>query len=74
MDEEKIKGKIVLCDNEGGEYSDAKKEEVQSLGGIGLILVDDKSRAVASTYKEFPMTVISSKDAAEILSYINSTE
>ncbi|KAF2297967.1 hypothetical protein GH714_006785 [Hevea brasiliensis] len=75
MDKEKIKGNIILCDNEDGEYSDyEKKGEVQSLGGIGLILVDDKTKAVASTYKEFPMTVISSKDAAEILSYINSTK
>ncbi|XP_021668105.2 CO(2)-response secreted protease [Hevea brasiliensis] len=75
MDKEKIKGNIILCDNEDGEYSDyEKKGEVQSLGGIGLILVDDKTKAVASIYKEFPMTVISSKDAAEILSYINSTK
>ncbi|EEF52765.1 Cucumisin precursor, putative [Ricinus communis] len=75
MDKDMIKGKIVFCDNEDGELSEnQKKEEVQKLGGIGLVLVDDKTRAVAASYKEFPMTLISSEDAAEILSYINSTK
>jgi hypothetical protein len=47
---------------------------VQSLGGIGLVLVDDKMSGVASNYNEFPLTVISSKDAPGILSYLNSTK
>lgn len=70
-----IKGKIVLCDNDDDSYSFYDKEyEVQSLGGIGLVLVDDKMSGVASNYNEFPLTVISWKDAPGILSYLNSTK
>jgi hypothetical protein len=75
MDGEMIKGKIVLCDNDDDSYSFYDKEyEVQSLGGIGLVLVDDKMSGVASNYTEVPLTVISSKDAPGILSYLNSTK
>ncbi|XP_061968703.1 CO(2)-response secreted protease-like [Populus nigra] len=75
MDGEMIKGKIVLCYNDDDSYSFYDKEyEVQSLGGIGLVLVDDKMSGVASNYNEFPLTVISSKDAPGILSYLNSTK
>lgn len=69
-----VKGKIVLCDNDDGMYPGTyKRDEVKSLGGIGVVLVDDESRAVAMNYGEFPATAITSKDKTEILSYINST-
>lgn len=69
-----IKGKIVLCVNTDQIYSAADKlDEIKKNGGVGLILVDDLTRSVPSTYGSFPMTVISSKDGKEILSYINST-
>lgn len=67
-----VKGKIVLCDNDDDSVVD-KKDAVKSLGGVGVIVIDDQSRAVASSYGTFPLTVISSKEAAEILAYINST-
>ncbi|XP_065847645.1 CO(2)-response secreted protease-like [Euphorbia lathyris] len=74
MEKDMIKGKIVVCDNDNESDSPTqKKQEVQILEGVGMILVDDITKGVASVYKEFPMTVISSKDAAQILSYINST-
>ncbi|XP_030446914.1 CO(2)-response secreted protease-like isoform X1 [Syzygium oleosum] len=74
MDAAKIEGKIVVCDNDDNEYSEKSKlEEVKDLGGVGLILVDDEQRSVASIYGAFPMTVVSSEDASEILSYMNST-
>ncbi|KAJ9675080.1 hypothetical protein PVL29_024149 [Vitis rotundifolia] len=74
LGEDKIKGRIVLCDNDDGEYTQTEKlEEVKRLGGVGLILIDDEIRAVSSRYGAFPLTVITSKDASEILSYINST-
>lgn len=68
-----VKGKIVLCDNDDdmGSVVD-KKDGVKSLGGVGVIVIDDQSRAVASSYGTFPLTVISSKEAAEIQAYINS--
>ncbi|XVE69691.1 hypothetical protein DITRI_Ditri10aG0011500 [Diplodiscus trichospermus] len=75
MDQEIIKGKIVVCDNDNSLYAQSeKKEEVKNLGGIGVVLIDDESRAVASTFGTFPMTVISSNDSATVLSYINSTK
>ncbi|XP_022769223.1 CO(2)-response secreted protease-like isoform X2 [Durio zibethinus] len=75
MDQGIIKGKIVVCDNEDSLYAPSeKKDEVKKLGGIGVVLIDDESRTVASTFGIFPMTVISSKDAAKVLSYINSTK
>ncbi|KAK2982266.1 hypothetical protein RJ640_020818, partial [Escallonia rubra] len=74
LDGTKVKGKILLCENKDGEYSYKEKlEEVVRLGGIGLILIDDDFRAVASNYRSFPMTAVTSKDGAEILSYIKST-
>ncbi|KAF3445319.1 hypothetical protein FNV43_RR10494 [Rhamnella rubrinervis] len=50
-----------------------KINTVKSLGGIGVIIIDDISRAVAENYAAFPATVISSKDSKDILSYLNST-
>ncbi|PON73422.1 Subtilase [Parasponia andersonii] len=69
-----IKGKIVVCENKDDYSTYDKRDTVKSLGGIGVIIVDDKSRFVAENYREFPATVISSKDAADVLSYINSTK
>ncbi|KAJ6336753.1 hypothetical protein OIU76_006597 [Salix suchowensis] len=61
-----IKEKIVICENDDDKHSQyVKKEEVQSLGGIGIVLVDNKTRGFADNFMEFPMTVTSSKDAAE---------
>ncbi|CAK7346143.1 unnamed protein product [Dovyalis caffra] len=75
LDGKKIKGKIVICENDGENgNSFLKMYEVKNSGGIGVVLVDDKTRGDASDYEEFPMTVISSKDAAGILSYLNSTK
>lgn len=65
----------MLCENfDGSSYASSARDEVKSKGGIGCIFVDDKTRAVASGYGTFPTTVIDSKEAAEIFSYINSTK
>ncbi|KAK4351851.1 hypothetical protein RND71_027369 [Anisodus tanguticus] len=75
LDEKKVKGKIVLCDNRDGEYpASMKLSEVRSKGGIGFILVDDNARTVAPKFKSFPAAVVTEKDSNEILSYINSTK
>lgn len=76
MDKDLIKGKIVICNHDDGadDYSlNRKIDGVKGLGGIGIAFIDDQSRAVAYTYGAFPATVITTKDAEEILSYINST-
>lgn len=75
IDKDLISGKIVVCENRDGEYSKVEKiDNVKSLGGIGLVLIEDATRAVASTYGTFPMTLVTSKDGDQILSYINSTK
>ncbi|KAB5557710.1 hypothetical protein DKX38_008619 [Salix brachista] len=74
MDGKKIKGKIVICDNDEDINSYYKMDEVRNLGAIGAVLVDDKKRGDASEFDEFPMTSISSRDAVEIFAYLNSTK
>lgn len=70
----KIKGKIVVCKNSDGSYSKkAKVEGVKSLGGLGILLVDNRERAVAFPYGDFPLTVVSSQEADGIFLYMNST-
>jgi len=75
MDKNLIKGKIVVCNNVGDENYSAREKisVVKGLGGIGIVLIDDKSSRVASTYGSFPATLIKSNDSAEVLSYINSS-
>lgn len=74
LDGKKVKGKIVICDGKNDAYSTSEKiETVKDLGGIGVVNVDDITRAVASNYGAFPATVISSEDAATLLQYLNST-
>lgn len=74
MDGKKIKGKIVICDNDKDTNLYYTMSEVQNLGGIGAVLIDDKKRGDASEFDEFPMTSISSRDAVEIFAYLNSTK
>ncbi|XP_021756587.1 CO(2)-response secreted protease-like [Chenopodium quinoa] len=76
IDAEMIKGKVVLCQHaDNSIYSPRMKlTGVMKSGGVGIIIVNDKTRLVASNSGSFPMTVITSKDGAEILAYINSSE
>ncbi|CAJ1973194.1 unnamed protein product [Sphenostylis stenocarpa] len=75
LDANKVKGKIVVCDGrDDGEYSTSDKiDTVKAVGGIGLVHITDENGAIASYYGDFPATVISSKDSATILQYINSS-
>ena len=68
MEETMVKGKIVVCERKDGYSVYGKRDAVKSLGGIGVIIVDDESRVVGENYKAFPATVISSKDAEDNLS------
>ncbi|XP_010692513.2 CO(2)-response secreted protease [Beta vulgaris subsp. vulgaris] len=75
IDADKIKGKLVLCQHkEGGFSMRAKQMGVKSRGGLGMIFINDATRLVASNWGTFPVTVITSTDATEILDYINATE
>ncbi|KAI5642000.1 hypothetical protein M9H77_00197 [Catharanthus roseus] len=74
LDENKVKGKIVVCENFAPEESSppSKLDEIKKLGGIGMILVDALEKDVPSYY-DFPVTAIYGTDAEIIFSYINST-
>lgn len=52
----------------------AKLTVVKNGGGVGIIIINDKTRLVASNSGTFPMTVITTEDSAEILAYMNATE
>ncbi|KAE8715569.1 CO(2)-response secreted protease [Hibiscus syriacus] len=66
MEQELIKGKIVVCDNEDSLFPYINKQnEVKKLGGIGVILIDDELREVEFNFGAFPTSVISSKDGAK---------
>ncbi|XP_059633028.1 CO(2)-response secreted protease-like [Cornus florida] len=74
LDQNQVKGNILVCENDDGMYSDKEKlAGVIEKGGIGLILIDDVARAVSSFYGADPISVITSKDASEIVSYASST-
>lgn len=66
LNEDKVKGKIVLC--YGGVPDDVKE-----LGGTGTILVDDVMTDTGFTYGS-PVTVLDSNQANKIEKYINSTK
>ncbi|KAF9621444.1 hypothetical protein IFM89_021483 [Coptis chinensis] len=75
LDGNKIKGNIVLCHHSDGSYSKREiRDGVEDLEAIGLVLINDLERSVPSPSGNFPMTIISSKEAAALLSYINSTK
>ncbi|KAI3930769.1 hypothetical protein MKX01_037215 [Papaver californicum] len=75
LESKKINGTIVVCEHSDSSYTKKEKmEEVKEKGGIGLVLIDDLERFVAFPYGVFPLTVISSEESSEILSYINSTK
>jgi hypothetical protein len=75
LDKKKVKGSIVICDGikdfDFGIFE--KIDIVKDLGGIGLVHITDLDGAVAENYKDFPATVVRSKNAATILQYVNST-
>ena len=75
LDENKVKGKIVVCENTDLEdYSpQSKLMEVISLGGIGVILISSDESNAPSIYG-FPMTAVSWEDGDEIISCINSAK
>ncbi|GAB4832956.1 hypothetical protein Ancab_006976 [Ancistrocladus abbreviatus] len=69
---DKIRGKIVICEDDTVETQD-RIDQVNNSGGVGIILINDQTRVLPSKFGTFPTTVISSTDAAEISQYVNST-
>lgn len=77
LDPEKVNGKIVFC-RMGGNYPGVEKGvTVLQAGGVGMILGNDPLLPITDLMAEshvLPATQISAKDAADVLSYINSTK
>ncbi|KAL5995666.1 hypothetical protein ACLOJK_025733 [Asimina triloba] len=75
LDAAKVEGTIVFCEHSDNTYSTReKRDEVKKLGAVGLILMDDTAKLVASKYGNYPTTVVSSEGAAQIKAYMNSTK
>ncbi|CAI0414635.1 unnamed protein product [Linum tenue] len=73
---EKTEGKIVICEVKGKDPTInllTQANEVQGKGGLGMILVDDVTRRVAEYSGDFPVTVVSSREAVKLKSYLNIT-
>ncbi|KAE8736156.1 putative Basic-leucine zipper transcription factor family protein [Hibiscus syriacus] len=66
MEQELIKGKTVVCDNEDSLFPNKNKQnEVKKLGGIGVILIDDELGEVEFNFGAFSMSVINSEDGVK---------
>ncbi|KAK1441035.1 hypothetical protein QVD17_06871 [Tagetes erecta] len=70
LDKDKVKGSIVLCEDEEGVYSAKKKlEGAKKLGAIGMVFVSDDASATASSYQLFPMATVNWNEGKKIISY-----
>ncbi|KAL0351729.1 UNVERIFIED_CONTAM: CO(2)-response secreted protease [Sesamum calycinum] len=73
LDDSKVKGKIVLCENKDDDYGAKDKfDTLTSQGAVGMILVDNNDRQVPSKYGTFPIAAVTEEDGAQILSYVKS--
>ncbi|KAK4429415.1 CO(2)-response secreted protease [Sesamum alatum] len=73
LDDSKVKGKIVLCENKDEDYGAKDKfDTLKSQGAVGMILVDNNDRQVPSKYGTFAIAAATEEDGAQIQSYIKS--
>lgn len=72
----KVKGKIIVCDNSDGEYSVTEKAEmiIKTQLGSGVVIIDEEAISLASNYGSSPVAAVTKKDVDLILSYINTTK
>ncbi|KAF5955903.1 hypothetical protein HYC85_008759 [Camellia sinensis] len=70
LDDYKVKGRIVICENDEVEYMIKEKVYgIKSQGGIGVIMIDDEEKILASSYGYFPTSIVSSDDGDQLLNY-----
>lgn len=71
LDREKVKGNIILCENDEGMYTQKQKlSSIKQLGALGMVFVSDEGRAVASSYGSFSMATVNRNDGSKIISYV----
>ncbi|XP_051139552.1 CO(2)-response secreted protease-like [Andrographis paniculata] len=78
LDKDKVKGKIVLCENnpqeEGSLYNLLMKRiSLMSQGALGVIIVDNILRQIPQNCLSDPISIVTEEDKVTILSYINSS-
>ncbi|MFS8003681.1 putative tripeptidyl-peptidase II [Helianthus anomalus] len=75
LDEELIKGKIVICDR-GGSARAKKGEVVNDAGGVGVIVanVAPQGEGLISDSYTIPGMLITESGRSKLLGYINSTK
>ena len=73
-----VRGKVVVCDTEGGAiYVSDKEEEVKNAGGVAIILPNNKYRGFSTSEIDadiLPATHLSYSSGLKIKAYINSTK
>ncbi|XP_047975602.1 CO(2)-response secreted protease-like isoform X2 [Salvia hispanica] len=73
LDAERVRGKIVLCMNEDKNYLALEKfSSMKAIGAVGMIVVDNNLRQVASKFGVNPIASVNEDDGHEIQTYINS--
>ncbi|KAL2628652.1 hypothetical protein R1flu_013338 [Riccia fluitans] len=70
MDEEAIKGKIVVCYSS---YFDESDDVIYDAGGVGLITIDDMDEQIAFPFS-IPTSSVDPGTGYQILRYINATK
>nr|XP_043633224.1 subtilisin-like protease [Erigeron canadensis] len=76
LNDQDVKGKVVLCDMGGGTVPVTKGKVVKGTGGSAMILVNSVTRS-GTTEPEFhvlPTSQVSHKEGDEIKRYINKTK
>ncbi|XP_051139659.1 CO(2)-response secreted protease [Andrographis paniculata] len=73
LDDSKVKGKIVLCENNDGYSEKEKYSTLKNQGAVGIIVIDNNLRQVPSKYGTSPIAIVTEDDRDSILSYINSS-
>ncbi|VFR03573.1 unnamed protein product [Cuscuta campestris] len=76
LDPAKVKGNIILCEYKRIGYPNMHRVDVvQEAGGVGIIeIVSDDNRFEAPKFETFPGSIVTKREANDILTYINSTK
>ncbi|XP_023756878.1 CO(2)-response secreted protease [Lactuca sativa] len=70
LDVNKVKGNIVLCEHRDGIYTVKQKlRRIKRLGALGMILVSNNARGVATSSGSFPMATVDRNAGSKIISY-----
>ncbi|CAA0822425.1 CO(2)-response secreted protease, partial [Striga hermonthica] len=73
LDPKKVKGKLLLCENDDNNYETTEKfESLKKLGVIGMIAISGYERQEQLFYGTNPIAAVTERDGSWIRTYINS--